>query len=822
VVDEKSKFRDDNFQRAMSTLQANPLGEIDSGFQGNDKKNSRKQLTKNFQADLLKIVKLIMERQLDPCIIFSFSKKDCETYALQMAKMDFNNQEEKNLISQVFNNAIEALSEDDKELPQIKALLPLLQKGIGVHHGGLLPILKEIIEILFQEGLIKILFATETFSIGINMPAKTVVFTATRKFDGKDFRWITSGEYIQMSGRAGRRGKDDKGIVIQMIDEKMEPDIVKNMIYGASDPLYSSYHISYNMVLNMLRVEGADPSNLIKNSFHQFQQEANAPNLMIQVQELEKEKNKIIIAEEQEIQTYFQLKELLQNIHTELNNLIMQPAFILPFLQVGRMISIQFQDLSFGWGVIIEVKKTSEITNTAKNITKHLGNFSSYLGKINQVSSTKKLPISEYVLDVIIEAARLPAVSATYGIDLAPKIINVDANGKLKNEIALLQCGLDVIESLSAIRLNIPKDLSKDKNRLNIKNCINEIIRRFDTPVHPKGSATKEKDPKNNNPDNAASVHKGIPLLDLQNDLGVTTNLETVNNLISRKTDVKNRLKDNKIYQFENNNSLSTDSSSSSSSSSSEISKNIALFQTKRNLQNTITKLRKEATELQSIVMKEDLRRMKKFLKRLDYVTNENILTKKGRFACEITAGDEIVITNMIFSGLFNELSIEQAVALLSCFVHNEGLSGGSGGGSGGSGANGTGNSMLSENPVLKFRSEMHKGYRAMLTIIKDIIQSYKECHIPIDDHEYVNSFNPSLIDVTYAWAQGQKFVEICKITDVFEGSIIRSLRRLDELLRQLAAASLSIGNHELVTLFTEGSNKIRRGVVFAASLYIN
>ena len=113
--------------------------------------------------------------------------------------------DEREMIASVFNNAIAGLSDEDRALPQIEHILPLLKRGIGIHHGGLLPLLKEVIEILFQEGLIKVLFATETFSIGLNMPAKTVVFTAVRKWDGKEFRNLSSGEFIQVSPLAAAR-----------------------------------------------------------------------------------------------------------------------------------------------------------------------------------------------------------------------------------------------------------------------------------------------------------------------------------------------------------------------------------------------------------------------------------------------------------------------------------------------------------------------------------------------------------------------------------------------------------------------------------------
>lgn len=106
-------------------------------------------------------------------------------------------------------------------------MLPLIRRGIGIHHGGLLPILREVIEILFASGWLKILFATETFAMGLNMPAKTAIFTSLRKFDGETFRWISSGEYTQMAGRAGRRGMDTVGMTILIVNEKIPLNTVQ-------------------------------------------------------------------------------------------------------------------------------------------------------------------------------------------------------------------------------------------------------------------------------------------------------------------------------------------------------------------------------------------------------------------------------------------------------------------------------------------------------------------------------------------------------------------------------------------------------------------
>ena len=236
---EESKFNEENFNRAMAVFSAEESAETNAGMgaQGQPKKK-RRQDSKgvNHQA-IMQVMSHIILNNMHPCIVFVFAKAECEVLALALAKNNYNTEEEEKFVTETYHNAMESLSEDDRKLPAVQQLLPLLQRGVGIHHSGLLPMLKEVVELLFQAGLVKCLFSTETFSLGLNMPARTVVFSSVRKFDGVEKRHLTSGEYIQMSGRAGRRGLDRHGVAIIMLEEPLEINILRTMTSGAADEL---------------------------------------------------------------------------------------------------------------------------------------------------------------------------------------------------------------------------------------------------------------------------------------------------------------------------------------------------------------------------------------------------------------------------------------------------------------------------------------------------------------------------------------------------------------------------------------------------------
>lgn len=197
--------------------------------------------------------KLIHELEL-PALFFVFSRKQCVEFAKKVSH-DLLDSSDAASVRHIVKFHLHRYRELEK-MSAYYELLPLLEKGIAYHHSGMLPILKEIIEILFSRGFIKVLFATETFAVGINMPTKVVVFTSYRKYDDKldTHRMLTSSEYIQMAGRAGRRGKDDKGIVVYLpIREPEHPISVQTMMTGKKSEFGSKMDFGYSYVLSALQ-----------------------------------------------------------------------------------------------------------------------------------------------------------------------------------------------------------------------------------------------------------------------------------------------------------------------------------------------------------------------------------------------------------------------------------------------------------------------------------------------------------------------------------------------------------------------------------------
>lgn len=219
----------------------------------------------------IQLFRLLHLKQKFPVVVFVFSKKMCVRLTENLQTETYTSRRERSQIRVFIDDCLFRLEERDRELPQIRFVTELLMRGIAVHHGGLLPLLKEMTEILFARGFIRILFATETFAMGINMPTRTVVFSNVNKHDGTDFRTLLPGEYTQMSGRAGRRGLDSSGTVL-VLHWKNTPTDYKQLISGKPLPLVSRFHLTYQTILSIACQNSMETevTGLLRNSFSEF------------------------------------------------------------------------------------------------------------------------------------------------------------------------------------------------------------------------------------------------------------------------------------------------------------------------------------------------------------------------------------------------------------------------------------------------------------------------------------------------------------------------------------------------------------------------
>ncbi len=207
-----------------------------------------------------------------PALFFSFSRRDCQVKAKELAKLGLFPRDSE--LVQYMNKKLQEVPNEINRLSSTGLLKETLAQGIAFHHAGLLPVIKGIVEDLFGMGKIKVLYTTETFAVGINMPAKTVIFNSLRKYDGYNFRYLNSKEYFQIAGRAGRRGIDIKGTVVSMIYRPtFNYNETKNITTKDVEPIKSQFKLSINTVLNLINLhEPKDIERILRMSFYSYQQ----------------------------------------------------------------------------------------------------------------------------------------------------------------------------------------------------------------------------------------------------------------------------------------------------------------------------------------------------------------------------------------------------------------------------------------------------------------------------------------------------------------------------------------------------------------------
>ena len=239
----KGEFNDLNYNKVNKTLKL---------FENNNIRIHRQHV-------LNKVAEHLVNNEMLPALCYVFSRKQLEVCAREMttnilefdSKIPYTIDRECEQIIRKLPNYQEYL-----HLPEYVNLVTLLRKGVGIHHAGLMPVLREMVELLFARGCIKILFCTETMSVGINLPVKTTIFTDVNKFDGSHMRMLYGHEYTQAAGRAGRLGLDTVGHVIHLnnLFRNVEQTPYKTMMKGDPQTLVSKFKISYNLLLNLIDI----------------------------------------------------------------------------------------------------------------------------------------------------------------------------------------------------------------------------------------------------------------------------------------------------------------------------------------------------------------------------------------------------------------------------------------------------------------------------------------------------------------------------------------------------------------------------------------
>ncbi|CAN1232076.1 DExH-box ATP-dependent RNA helicase DExH11 [Linum grandiflorum] len=708
----------------------------------------------------LQLVNKLSKKSLLPVIVFCFSKNWCDRSADSLTGTDLTSRSEKSEIRVFCEKAFSRLKGSDRSLPQIVRVQSLLHRGIGVHHAGLLPIVKEVVEMLFCRGVIKVLFSTETFAMGVNAPARTVIFDSLRKFDGKEFRQLLPGEYTQMAGRAGRRGLDKIGTVVVLCrDEIPDESDLRRMIVGSATRLESQFRLTYIMILHLLRVEELKVEDMLKRSFAEFHAQKKLPETQQLLMRKLAQPVKTIdcIKGEPAIEEYHQMHYEAEKYNDQISVAVMQSPAAQQFLSPGRVVVVRSQSAQDHLlGVVLKAPSATMKHYIVLVLKPDLPQ------SLQTSASMHEQKSSDFTQAVILMPKSKRGFDEQYLTSVSSRKGTGAVNIKLPYQGFAAGVGyevreMDTKEFLCICNCKIKIDqirLLEDGNSAAFSKTVQDLSKcRIDGKSYP-------------------------PPLDPMKDLKLK-DVDLVE-AYGKWTNLIQKMAMNKCHGCIKLNDHMT-------------------------LAKKIKSHRDEVDALKYEVSDEALKQMPDFQGRIDVlkdigcIDSDHVVQIKGRVACEMNSGEELICTECLFENQLDDLEPEEAVAIMSAFVFQQ-----------------RNTSEPALTPKLKQAKE-----RLYNTAIR-LGELQVRCDVQVNPEEYAQeNLKFGLVEVVYEWAKGTPFADICQLTDVPEGLIVRTIVRLDETCREFKNAAAIMGNSALHKKMDFASNAIKRDIVFAASLYV-
>uniref|UniRef100_A0A0K0EBJ5 Helicase ATP-binding domain-containing protein n=1 Tax=Strongyloides stercoralis TaxID=6248 RepID=A0A0K0EBJ5_STRER len=765
-----------NFQESIKQKE----DKLFNNKEGSDKKmikSNKRPLTymqkkRNTIASYDKLIKRLERENMIPMVIFVFSRNTCDEYLQSFNNIDLTNELEKLHIEKFFHKCLKELGKEDRTIPQVMMVKEAAIRGFGVHHSGILPLLKEIIEMLFSKGRIKVLFATETFAMGVNMPTKTVVFDSLDKHDGKSKRALTCTEYIQMAGRAGRRGLDTVGNVIIMPNGRELCDF--------HTMRKSKFRITYRMMLSLIRSgEEISIEKMLSQSFaeklsirHEEEKEAEIESLKNVLDKTEKvsciscgiidgkSTNESIMEEFYNASLDF--LEVREKIFSRIKSLIDDNI-----IGVGKYIIFNYSKLGFSnsLGCITSINNSYKrpIISVATLVPKYKKNDYVNIIKMNKNSQNNDGGFEKYLL-------LLKGLLNPYPEFVTP-------HDDVNNSEVLVICDIPVDEIVGIVK----------GGESNLK-FWQEVQEYYLT-----GSRSKNHE---------HSPSRAIPTLyfaekDIHNSTNLMEKLLIPGcNLNSKHKDISEEYTKYSIYR----------------ETLTELFKSINRCNNYTNHYENYIDIKRQSSrietlekkQMEGLILKQDYEAKLKVLKDYNYVTENELITLKGHVGCYLHYF-ELMISELIMNNAISKLSDGGITALFSIFA----LEG-----------------RKNYAPAKDIPKDAKRAPKEELDEIEKIFLKYSEELRRVHEkhqavfYDEIETISYSGMEVAYLWTEGVPLTEILMLTTIPEGNMVRMFQRTLELFKDVSKAAEYIQDRVLASRIEELTIKIKRGIMFQRSLY--